>query len=150
MEHAIDTHSKTLIVSYLELFLNYSKRYYERQFVTRSHVNKDILVLFKKVLKEYFVSEQPLESGLPSVRYCADKLFISANYLGDLLKKETGKSAQEHIQLKMIDVAKEKIFDTKKSISEIAYELGFKHPQHFTRMFKKQVGMSPNEFRNMN
>ncbi len=150
LEHAIDSHSKTLIVSYLELFLNYSKRYYERQFVTRNHVNKDVLVRFEKVLKAYFASEQALLSGLPSVKYCAEQLFISPNYLGDLLKKETGKSAQEHIQLKMIDVAKEKIFDTDKSISEIAYELGFKHPQHFTRMFKKQVGMSPNEFRNMN
>ncbi len=150
LEHAIDTHSKTLIVSYIELFLNYSKRYYERQFVTRSHVNKDVLGRFEKILKEYFASEQPLLSGLPSVKYCADKLFISANYLGDLLKKETGKSAQEHIQLKMIDIAKEKIFDSEKSISEIAYELGFKHPQHFTRMFKKSVGMSPSEYRNMN
>lgn len=150
LEHAIDSHSKTLIVSYLELFLNYSKRFYERQFITRSHVNKDILVRFESVLKDYFSSEQPLESGLPSVRYCADKLFISPNYLGDLLKKETGKSAQEHIQLRLIDVAKEKIFDSEKSISEIAYELGFKHPQHFTRMFKKQVGISPNEYRNMN
>ncbi len=150
LEHAIDSHSKTLIVSYLELFLNYSKRFYERQFITRNHVNKDILARFEKVLNDYFESEETLENGLPSVRYCADKLFISPNYLGDLLKKETGKSAQEHIQLKLIDVAKEKIFDTEKSISEIAYELGFKHPQHFTRMFKKQVGMSPNEYRNLN
>ncbi|WP_346858358.1 helix-turn-helix domain-containing protein [uncultured Draconibacterium sp.] len=150
LQHAIDTHSKELIVSYLELFLKYSKRFYERQFVTRNHVNKDVLARFENILKDYFTSEQPLISGLPSVRYCADKLFISPNYLGDLLKKETGKSAQEHIQLKMIDVAKEKIFDTEKSISEIAYELGFKHPQHFTRMFKKQVGISPNEYRNMN
>lgn len=150
LEHAIDSHSKTLIVSYIELFLNYARRFYERQFNTRSHVNKDILVRFEKILNDYFSSEEPLESGLPSVRYCADKLFVSPNYLGDLLKKETGKSAQEHIQFKMIDVAKEKIFDNEKSISEIAYELGFKHPQHFTRMFKKQVGMSPIEYRSMN
>ncbi len=150
LEHAIDAHSKTLIVSYLELFLNYCTRFYERQFNTRSHVNKDILVRFEIVLKDYFSSEQPLEAGLPSVRYCADKLFISPNYLGDLLKKETGKSAQEHIHLKLIDIAKEKIFDAEKSISEIAWELGFKHPQHFTRLFKKQVGMSPNEYRNLN
>lgn len=150
LEHAIDNHSKTLIVSHLEVFLNYSKRFYERQFITRSHVNKDILVRFEKVLSDYLNSEQPVDIGLPSVRYCADKLFISPNYLGDLLKKETGKSAQEHIQLKLIDAAKEKIFDTEKSISEIAYELGFKHPQHFTRMFKKQVGVSPLEFRSMN
>ena len=150
LQHAIDSHSKTLIVSYLELFLNYSKRFYERQFVTRNHVNRDVLARFEKVINTYFSSEQPLEFGLPSVRFCADKLFLSPNYLGDLLKKETGKSAQEHIQLKMIEVAKEKIFDTEKSISEIAYELGFKHPQHFTRMFKKQVGVSPNEYRSLN
>lgn len=150
LEHAIDTHSKTLIVSYIELFLNYCKRFYDRQFITRSHVNKDVLARFEKVLNEYFDSEKPLDDGLPSVRYCAEKLFLSANYLGDLLKKETGKSAQEHIQLKMIAVAKQRLFDPEKSISEIAYELGFKHPQHFTRMFKKQVGMSPAEYKSMN
>ena len=105
---------------------------------------------FEKVLNEYFNSDKPVESGLPTVGYCAEKLFLSPNYLGDLLKKETGKSALEHIQLKVIDVAKEKIFDSSKSISEIAYELGFKYPQHFTRMFKKSVGVSPSEFRNFN
>jgi len=150
LEHPIDSHSKTLIVSYFELFLNYSKRFYERQFNTRSHVNKDLLTRFEKVLDEYFSSEKPLENGSPTVSYCAEKLFLSPNYLGDLLKKETGKSALEHIQLKMINVAKEKIFDTSKSISDIAYELGFKYPQHFTRMFKKNTGFSPNEFRLMN
>ena len=150
LEHAIDSHSKTLIVSYIELFLNYSKRFYERQFVTRSHVNKDILTRFEKILDDYFSSAMPFELGLPSVHYCAEKLFLSSNYLGDLLKKETGKSAQEHIQLKLIDVAKEKIFDSEKSISEIAYELGFKYPQHFTRMFKKSTGYTPNEYRLMN
>ena len=91
-----------------------------------------------------------LDFGSPSVSYCAEKLFLSPNYLGDLLKKETGKSALEHIQLKIIDVAKEKIYDTIKSISDIAYELGFKYPQHFTRMFKKNTGYSPNEYRMMN
>lgn len=150
LEHPIDAHSKTLIVSYVELFLNYCKRFYERQFNTRSHVNKDLLTRFEKVLNEYFSSEKPLESGSPTVSYCAEKLFMSPNYLGDLLKKETGKSALEHIQLKMIEVAKEKIFDTNKSISDIAYELGFKYPQHFTRMFKKNTGYSPNEYRLMN
>lgn len=150
LEHAIDSHSKTLIVSYIELFLNYCKRFYERQFITRSNVNKDVLTRFEKVIDEYFASEMPIESGLPSVRYCAEKLFISPSYLGDLLKKETGKSAQEHIQLKMVEVAKEKIYQPGRSISEIAYELGFKHPQHFTRMFKKNTGLSPNEFRSMN
>lgn len=150
LEHPIDAHSKTLIVSYIELFLNYSKRFYERQFNTRNHVNKDLLTRFEKVLDEYFLSDKPLESGLPTVSYCADKLFLSPNYLGDLLKKETGKSALEHIQLKIINVAKEKIFDTSKSISAVAYELGFKYPQHFTRMFKKVVGYTPNEYRSLN
>ncbi len=150
LEHAIDTHSKTLIVSYLELFLNYCKRFYERQFVTRNHVNKDLLARFERVLDDYFASEQALEHGAPTVRYCADKLFLSPNYLGDLLKKETGQAAQEHIQQKMIEFAKERLFDHGKSISEIAYELGFKHPQHFTRMFKKKVGVSPAEYRAMN
>jgi AraC family transcriptional regulator, transcriptional activator of pobA len=92
----------------------------------------------------------PVELGPPSFGYCAEKLFLSPNYLGDLLKKETGKSAQEHIQLKLIDVAKEKIYDPNKSISDIAYELGFRYPQHFTRMFKKNTGLSPHEYRNMN
>uniref|UniRef100_UPI0032169A54 helix-turn-helix domain-containing protein n=1 Tax=uncultured Draconibacterium sp. TaxID=1573823 RepID=UPI0032169A54 len=150
LEHPVDAHSKTLIVSYLELFLNYCKRFYERQFNTRSHVNKDVLARFEKVLDDYFFSENPIELGPPSVGYCADKLFLSPNYLGDLLKKETGKSALEHIQLKLIDVAKEKIYDSSKSISDIAYELGFKYPQHFTRMFKKNTGYSPIEFRLMN
>ena len=150
LEHPIDAHSKTLIVSYIELFLNYSKRFYERQFNTRNHVNKDLLTRFEKVLDEYFSSEKPLENGSPTVSYCAEKLFLSPNYLGDLLKKETGKSALEHIQLKMINVAKEKIFDTSKSISDIAYELGFKYPQHCTRMFKKEVGYTPNEYRSLN
>lgn len=150
LEHAIDSHSKTLIVSYIELFLNYCKRFYERQFITRSTINKDVVTRFEKVIDEYFATEMPIESGLPSVRYCAEKLFVSPSYLGDLLKKETGKSAQEHIQLKMVEVAKEKIYEPGKSISEIAYELGFKHPQHFTRMFKKNTGLSPNEFRAIN
>ena len=150
LEHAIDSHSKTLIVSYLELFLNYCKRFYDRQFITRSNVNKDILTKFEKVIDDYFAKNMASELGLPSVSYCADKLFLSSNYLGDLLKRETGKSAQEHIQLKLIDIAKEKIYEPGKSISEIAYELGFKHPQHFTRMFKKEVGLSPVEYRSMN
>ena len=113
-------------------------------------MNKDVLTRFEKVVDEYFSTNLPFELGLPSVSYCAEKLFISPNYLGDLLKKETGKSAQEHIQLKLIELAKEKIYEPGKSISEIAYELGFKHPQHFTRMFKKEVGVSPVEYRSMN
>jgi len=150
LEHAIDKHSKTLIVTYIELFLNYCKRFYDRQFITRNKVNMDVLARFEKILSDYFASELLIENGTPTVSYCASKLFISPNYLGDLIKKETGKSAQEHIQMKLIDLAKEKIFDLGKPISEIAYELGFKYPQHFTRMFKKETGYTPNEFRGLN
>jgi AraC family transcriptional activator of pobA len=101
-------------------------------------------------LNEYFLADKPQELGLPSVAYCANELNLSANYFGDVIKKETGKSAQEHIQSKVIDVAKQRIFDPSKSVSEIAYELGFKYPQHFTRLFKQKVGQSPNEYRLLN
>jgi AraC-like DNA-binding protein len=150
LEHAIDKNSRILIVTYIELFLNYCKRFYDRQFITRNKVNVDILARFEKVLDDYFASELLLVHGTPTVSYCAEKLFISPNYLGDLLKRETGKSAQEQVQFKLINIAKEKIFDNGKSISEIAYELGFKYPQHFTRMFKKETGYTPNEYRYLN
>ncbi|WP_310587588.1 helix-turn-helix domain-containing protein [Runella zeae] len=99
------------------------------------------------MLNDYFQSDSPQQAGLPSVAYCAEKMHLSANYFGDLLKKETGKTAQEYIQTKVIELAKEKIYDQSKSISEIAYELGFKYPPHFTRLFKQRVGISPNEYR---
>lgn len=150
LHRGIDKHSKMLIVSNIELLLNYCLRFYDRQFITRENVNKDTLSKFEKILNDYFLSDKPQEIGLPSVQYCAEQLHLSANYLGDLIKKETGKSAQEHIQLMLIDMAKEKVMDTSKSISEIAYELGFKYPQHFTRLFKKCVGTSPNEYRFQN
>jgi AraC-like DNA-binding protein len=150
LKQAIDKHSKTLIANNIELLLNYCMRFYDRQFITRSHVNKDILVKFERLLEEYFHSEMPQTLGLPTVKYCAENIFLSANYLGDLIKKETGKSPQEHIQLKLMDIAKERIFDTSKSVSEIAYELGFKHPQHFSRLFKNETGYSPKEYRSLN
>ena len=150
LRQSIDKHSKTLIVTNIELFLNYCMRFYDRQFITRENVNSDILSRFERLLDDYFKTDNPQTMGLPSVRYCADQLHLSANYLGDLIKKETGKSAQENIQLKLMDIAKEKVFDKSKSVSEIAYELGFKYPQHFTRMFKTSVGYTPNEYRNLN
>jgi AraC-like DNA-binding protein len=150
LEHAIDKHSKRLIVSNIELFLNYCIRFYDRQFITRDNVHKGILERFEYLLNDYYHSDKPQTTGLPSVAYCAGELNLSANYFGDLIKKETGKTAQEFIQSKVIDVAKEKIFDPGKSVSEIAYELGFKYPQHFTRLFKQKVGQSPNEYRMMN
>jgi AraC family transcriptional regulator, transcriptional activator of pobA len=150
LEHAIDSHSKKLIVSNIELFLNYCTRFYERQFITRENAHKGILERFEILLNGYFQSDKPQNIGLPSVSYCAGELNLSAGYFGDLIKKETGKSAQEYIQSKLIDVAKEKIFDQDKSVSQIAYELGFKYPQHFTRLFKQWVGKSPNEYRMLN
>jgi AraC-like DNA-binding protein len=150
LEHAVDKHSKRLIVSNIELFLNYCVRFYDRQFITRDSVHKGILESFENLLHTYFQSERPQTIGLPSVAWCASELNLSANYFGDLVKKETGKTAQEYIQSKLIDVAKEKIFDQSKSVSEIAYELGFKYPQHFSRVFKQRVGYTPNEYRSLN
>lgn len=150
MEHGIDKHSKTLIISNIELFLNYCVRFYDRQFITREPMNKDILTRFENLLKEYFQSELPQNNGIPTVAWCADELNLSSNYFGDLVKKETGISALEYIQAKVIDLAKERIFDRSKSISEIAYEMGYKYPQHFTRLFKQRVGMSPLEYRMAN
>ncbi|UKT64280.1 helix-turn-helix domain-containing protein [Pedobacter mucosus] len=150
LRQSIDKHSKKLIASTIELLLNYCDRFYDRQFITRDTVNKGILENFEELLNGYFVSEKPYSVGLPSVAYCAEELHFSANYFGDLIKKETGKTAQDFIQEKIIDVAKNKIFETDKSVSEIAYELGFKYPQHFIRLFKKRVGTTPNEFRMLN
>ncbi len=147
LEHAVDKHSKILIADNIELLLNYCVRFYDRQFITRDNVHQGILERFETLLNEFFSSDKPQEVGLPSVAYCASELNLSANYFGDLIKKETGKSAHEFIQLKLIDVAKEKIFDVNKSVSEVAYELGFKYPQHFSRVFKQHVGVSPLEYR---
>ncbi|HXS54693.1 MAG TPA: helix-turn-helix transcriptional regulator [Hanamia sp.] len=150
LEHAIDKHSKRLIVSNIELFLDYCVRFYERQFVTRDNAHKGILERFESLLNEYFQTNKPENIGLPTVAYCAGELNLSTSYFGDLIKKETGKTAQEFLHAKLIDVAKEKIFDQSKSVGQIAYELGFKYPQHFTRLFKQKVGQSPNEYRALN
>jgi len=150
LKQSIDKHSKTLISNNIEMLLNYCMRFYDRQFITRSNVNKDILLKFERVIDDYFKSDITQTLGLPTVKYCADQLYLSSNYFGDLIKRETGKSAQEHIQLKLIDIAKDRIFDTSKSVGEIAYELGFKYPQHFSRMFKKETGYTPNEYRALN
>ncbi|MCD2422177.1 helix-turn-helix transcriptional regulator [Niabella pedocola] len=150
LTQSIDKHSKTLIASNIELFLNYCTRFYDRQFITRENVNQGILEKFEELLNRYFASEKPQLTGLPSVAYCANELHLSANYFGDLIKKETGKSAQEYVQSKIIDVAKNKVFDVNKTINEIAYELGFKYPQHFTRLFKQKVGVTPNAYRRLN
>jgi AraC family transcriptional activator of pobA len=150
LEQTIDKHSKKLIAANIELFLNYCIRFYDRQFITRDDSNKGIIEKFETLLNSYFTSENLQNIGLPSVSYFADELHLSANYFGDAIKKETGKSAQEYIQTKVIEIAKEKIFDNDKSISEVAYDLGFAYPQHFTRLFKQKVGMTPIEYRSLN
>lgn len=149
LEHSIDKHSKRLIAMNIELLLDYCTRFYERQFITRENVNKDILVKFENLVNEYFVTRVQTD-GLPSVKYFADKVCLSPNYFGDLIKKETGTSAQEYVQLKLIGIAKEKVLDPGKTISQVAYELGFQYPQHFVRVFKKRVGCTPSEYRMQN
>ena len=149
LQHPIDKHSKRLISRNIELLLDYCMRFYERQFITRSESNKSVLVKFEALLDDYFQSDKPQTDGLPSVKYFADKVFLSPNYFGDLIKKETGKSAQEYIQTRMIDLAKEMIAGTEKTVSQIAYELGFQYSQHFNRIFKKNVGYTPGEYRKL-
>lgn len=147
LEHGIDKHSKGLIAMNIELLLNYCMRFYERQFITRNSANKDALTKFEQLLDDYFQSELPMQDGLPSVKYFADKVYLSPNYFGDMVKKETGKTPQEHIQAKVIELAKEHIADTDETVSQIAYSLGFQYPQHLCRLFKKRVGCTPNEYR---
>ncbi|MBP6619730.1 MAG: helix-turn-helix transcriptional regulator [Leadbetterella sp.] len=146
----LDSHSKKILVANIELLLKYCSRFYDRQFITRETANHQVVEKFENLLTDYILSKKLQNAGLPSVVYFAEELNLSPNYLGDLLKKETGKTTLELIHLKIIDFAKDKVLDTNKSINEIAYELGFKYPQHFTRLFKQKVGVSPNEFRGLN
>ena len=147
LEHGVDKHSKTLLVNHIELLLNYCMRFYERQFITRGKTNRNVLTRFENLLDEYFESTLAEQDGLPTVKYFADKLCLSSNYFGDMFKKETGKSPQEYIQEKVIELAKERISGTADTVSQIAYSLGFQYPQHFCRLFKKRVGYTPSEYR---
>ncbi len=150
LNQPIDKHSKKLIAANIELFLDYCQRFYDRQFITRDNINKGLLAKFEQLLKDYFNSEQPHQIGIPAVSYFAQQLNLSANYFGDLIKKETGQSAKDYLQNKTIETAKKKMVETDKNINEISIELGFKYPQHFTRLFKQKVGITPNEYRNLN
>lgn len=142
-----DNNTPSLIVDYIKLFLDYCVRFYDRQFHDRRPASHDLLERFESVMDNYLRSGQAQTDGLLSVQYCADKLCLSSNYLSDLVKRETGISALKHIHRKTLEVAKEKVCDTSRSISEIAYELGFPYPQHFGRWFKKMTGCTPNEYR---
>lgn len=150
LKQTIDKHSKKLIAANIELFLDYCQRFYDRQFITRDNVHRGILEKFEHLLNTYFESSYPQTDGIPSVAYFAKALHLSSNYFGDLIKKETGQTAKDYIQNKTIEFAKKILFETDKSINEIAFELGFKYPQHFTRLFKQQVGQTPKEYRNLN
>jgi len=146
----LDKHSQNLIISNIELLLDYCTRFYDRQFYTRANLNLDYVSKFEKLLKGYYEKNLLEETGLPTVKQMAEALNFSSNYLSDLLKKETGKTAQEHIHLFVIDKAKNKLLNSSHSISEIGYALGFEYPQHFSNLFKSKTGMSPSEFRNLN
>ena len=150
VDRVIDKHSQRLIATNIELLLDYCMRFYDRQFITRSTVNHDVIVRFEQLLDEWYKDNSLRQSGLPTVKYFADKACLSPNYFGDLVKKETGKTAQEYIQLKMLEVAKDLIVNTRLTISQIAYELGFQYSQHFNRVFKKSTGFTPLEYRHLN
>lgn len=140
----IDAFTQDLIVSHLELLLNYCNRFYNRQFITRRTANTDILIKLEQLLDQHFKSQQP---EMPTVQYIASQLNLSPNYLSDMLRVQTGQSTQQHIQNKMIDIAKEKLTTTNLSVSEIAYELGFEYVQSFNRLFKGKTNQSPLEYR---
>ncbi|MEM6721939.1 MAG: helix-turn-helix transcriptional regulator [Bacteroidota bacterium] len=143
----IDKFSSKIIITQLELLLNYAERFYERQFITRKISNHKILTQLETLLHEYFNDENALENGLPTVQYVADSLHLSPNYLSSMLKSLTGQSTQQHIHNKLIEKAKEQLSTTQQTISEIAYSLGFERPASFTKLFKTKTEMSPMEFR---
>ncbi len=143
----IDEFSRDVLVSSIEFLLNYIRRYYSRQFITRKTQNTDFQSRFEQLIKGYFDSEKIEVDGLPSVQYFANSLHLSPSYLSDLLKKETGKNAQEQIHFYLIEKAKYLLLNSETTVSEIAYQLGFEHPPYFSRLFKKKVGVSPSDFR---
>lgn len=149
LEHNVDRHSKSLLATHIELLLGYCLRFYERQFATRKKTNLTMLARFESLLEQYFDNGIAETNGLPSVKYFADKICLSPNYFGDMVKKETGKTAQELIQEKIIETAKERIGESRDTVSQIAYSLGFQYPQHLCRLFKKRVGCTPNEYRTL-
>ena len=143
----IDDFSQDVVISQIELLLNYANRFYKRQFITRKAVSNDLLQKLEEILDGYFAGERSLTEGIPTVQYLSEKLNISATYLSDMLRSLTGQNAQQHIHHKLIEKAKEKLSTTSLSVSEVAYELGFEHPQSFSKLFKSKTNQSPLEFR---
>lgn len=150
LEVNIDKHSKSVLVANIELLLNYCVRYYDRQFITRSEVNKDVLTAIEAYLISYFNSDKPRSMGLPTVQQLADIVNLSPNYLSGLLKQETGKSAQEHIHFYLLDKAKTVLLNSNNTVNEIAYSLGFEYPHYFSKIFKAKTGYTPRQFRDLN
>jgi len=146
----IDKHSQELIITNLQSILKYCQRFYDRQFFTRTNLNKDYVVLFEKYLENYFDSKKLTEKGIPTVAHCGEALNMSARYLSDLLKVETGRSAKDHIHDLIIEKAKTLLLGSSTSVSEVAYGLGFDYPQHFTKLFKLKTGLNPTDFRTLN
>lgn len=147
LQNRIDDFSHDIVITQIETLLNYSNRFYKRQFITRKSVNSSILEKLEEILDEYFSKDKPLTQGIPTVQYLADCLNISPSYLSDMLRSVTGQNAQQHIHNKLIEIAKEKISTTSLTISEIAYELGFEHPSSFNKLFKSKTKLSPMAFR---
>ena len=143
----IDRHSQEVIVTNLQLLLNYSKRFYDRQFITRVNSNSDVIGQIEHLIKEYYETNLQLELGIPSSSYFAEKVNLSTNYLSDLIKKETGRSTKDHIDEYVVELAKTKLVHSNKTINEVAYDLGFNYPHYFSRLFKKKTGKSPNIYR---
>lgn len=147
LKHDTDRHSRRLITANIGLLLDYCMRFYERQFSTRETSDKEIIVRFERLLDEYFESGEPQENGLPTVKYFAERVCLSPNYFGDMVSRLTGRTVTDYIHNKIIDLAKDMLLSSSKSISEIAYDLGFQYPQHLSRMFKRITDCTPNEFR---
>lgn len=147
LNNPIDDFSQDVLLSYIEVLLNFSNRFYKRQFITRKAVNNDLLSKMEQLLNDFFETENALHKGLPTVEYLAKELHLSPRYLSDMLRSLTGQNAQQHIHEKLIEKAKEKLSTTDLSVSEIAYELGFEHPQSFSKLFKIKTSQSPLEFR---
>jgi AraC-like DNA-binding protein len=150
LNQPIDKHTKNVFVSAIELLLNHCSRYYDRQFITRENQNKTVVERINKYLQLYFASADISKNGLPTALQCAEEVNLSPNYLSDLLRKETGKTTQEHIHYHLLEIAKDRLLGSDDSIKEIAYSLGFEHSHYFSSLFKKKVGKSPKEFRNLN
>jgi AraC-like DNA-binding protein len=146
----IDKYSQDLIIQNIETILKYSTRYYDRQFYTRTNINKDLAAEFEKYLESCFSSAKLAENGIPTITQCGEALNMSGSYLSDLLKLETGKSAKGHIHSYLIEKAKISLLNSTSAISEIAFSLGFEYPQHFSKLFKSKTGKSPSAYRNLN